>query len=543
MTRAYGSRRAARLAVALAAVALFCGCRREATPVPATGGDGKEDARPFTPWHARERPLPFPQSEWYWQDLLAAAPAPEPLPSEPEAAKRLAAAFERVASLTDLQSEEELPAMVADARRDPAPLLAALDDARREVRHAAARIMLRLISARRRPEGCPFQQRLVEAAAGHLRDDADEVALLHLETIARSELPWIAPILLKTFGKVDNHRLTVLRIRSAAKLVLARCYGGMPVLIRALKENTSIQDDVNRDWDASYQTAWWKEEAMAAIAAAAGSDFGHSPDVSDADQVACVHRVEQWWRENHVRLWSESPAIDDPALVERVKLLILGFGTFQSRNVDNCGFILVGLGPKLAPLLLEALSGSSFMIRRHVLGVLTALIGEVPESERASWIEAVTPSLSDRDPAIRVRALEVIGASRIATAAATLEKALSPEDVALCETAMRQLAAQGTREARSVLERFASRLPPEHLLAIPLQAARLAAGDLAPLKEYLQKLDGERGPDPKARMYLSWIVDADGLSEATTPEERKRVIAQVEQVIRGRAAAMKGSEQ
>jgi hypothetical protein len=182
--------------------------------------------------------------------------------------------------------------------------------------------MLRLLTS---SERC-VPQRLVAAAAGHLRDASDEVALTHLETIARSGFAWTQPLLLKVFGKVDNHRLTVLRIRAAAKLAQARCYGGVPALIKALKEQTSIQDDVNREWDASLQTAWWKEEAIDGIASAAGGDrFGHSPDASDADQVASVRRIEKWWNERRVELWSKAPPIDDPALVDRIRTLILAF--------------------------------------------------------------------------------------------------------------------------------------------------------------------------------------------------------------------------
>src|SRR5262245_32920553 len=341
MTPASSSRRrrGARLLAGL--LGLVAGCERGDAGLRETTVD--RDSRPFTPWHRREESLPFPKTEWFWQELFAAAPDPEPLPADAEAAARLKAAFERVATLNPLQAEDELPAMADDARRDPQALFAALDDARPPVRFAAARIEFRLVGAPDRP----FPQRLASAAASHLRDPADEVALLHLETIARTGFPWMQPVLLKTFGKVDNHRLTVLRIRAAAKLAQQKCYGGIPLLIKALKEQTSIQDDVHREWDASPQTAWWKEDAMDGIAAAAGGErFGHSPDASDADQVASIRRIETWWSGQRERLWSEAPALDDPELVLRVKRMILAFGTFQIRNVDNAGFILAGLGPK-----------------------------------------------------------------------------------------------------------------------------------------------------------------------------------------------------
>ncbi len=542
MTRWCSSRRPIAGAAHLAALAwLAASCGDQPPPPHKPAALPINDTRPFTPWHRAEEPMPFPEGEWFWQELLAVAPAPETLPQETAAAAALTAAFERVALLDLLVSEEELPGMVVLARRDPAPLLHALDDPRRDVRYAAARVLLRLMVAKERPEGCPFPQRLVEAAARHLRDTADEVALLHLETVARSGYAWTAPLLLRTFGKVDNHRLTVLRIRAAAKLALAHCYGGVPLLIKALKENTSIQDDINREWDASLQTAWWKDEAMVAIVAMAGQSFGHSPDASDADQVAAVRRIEQWWQEHHLALWSESPAITDPVTIDRIHLLILGFGTFQLRNVDNGAFVLQGLGPKVAPLLFEALGGSSFMIRRHVLGVLASLAPETAVVERLQWLTRVEPFLADPEPSVRVRALEVIGATRLPAALPHLERWLRPEEAILCETALHQLSLQPTHAVRVVLERFATKLPSGHLLTTPLMAARLGAGDLAPLPSYLALLGGEPGPDPRAQLYLSWIVEADGLSEAKSPEQRRAAITRIEAEIRARAEVRSGS--
>jgi hypothetical protein len=513
-------------------IGALAGCQRGEHEPRTAAAD--RDSRPYTPWHRRAEPLPFPATEWFWQELFAVAPAPEPMPSDADAAVRLAAAFERVAGLNPLQAEDELRAMEDDARKDPASLLSRLDDPRGEVRFAAARIVFRMTSAPDRP----FPQRLAQAAALHLRDASDEVALLHLETIARSGFTWMNPVLLKTFGKVDNHRLTVLRVRAAAKLAQAKCYGGIPLLIKVLKEQTSIQDDVHREWDASPQTAWWKEEAMDGIAAAAGGErFGHSPDASDADQVASIRRIERWWGEQRQRLWSESPALDDPELVARVKTMILAFGTFQIRNVDNAGFMLVGLGPKVSPLLFEALRGSGFMIRRHVLGVLSQLVDLVPDAERPRYIDVVRDGLSDPDQQIRVRSLEVIGNTRLPRAADELQRSLDPGDVALAETALHGLSTWRSAKARAMLEVFARSLPPEHALQVPAQAARLAAGDLRGLAEYLQLLGPDRTPDPRAQLYLSWIVENDGLAEAKTAADRRLALDRIEAEIRSRAAA------
>jgi hypothetical protein len=512
-------------------------CDRHVAPPKRAAPSAPRDTRPFTPWHAAGEPLPFPATEWYWQDLFAAAPAPEPLGTDPDAAREIAAAFERIAKLDVLASEAELPALVDLAHRDLAALLAAEDDPRREVRYAAARVALRLMAPAEGAPPCPFPQRLVEAAARHLRDRGDEVALLHLETIARGHYPWMWPILLKTFGKVDNHRLTVLRVRAAADLARQGCYGGIPLLIKVLKEGTSIQDDVNREWDTSLQVAWWKEEAIAGIEAVAHDDFGHSPDASDAAQVAAVRRIEAWWAANRVALWAARPLPDDPELQRRIRMLILAFGTFQLRNVDNAAFLLTGLGPQVAPTLFEALPGSNFRIRHHLLGVIAALCDDAAPAVRETWLAKLVPLQDDPDESVRLRTLEAIGATRIPAALPHLEAALRPEEAARCETALHQLSLQEPQAARRVLQEFATKLPQGHLLATPLAAARLRAGDLAPLPDYLARLSGQAGSDARAQLYLSWIVDVDELSDAKDPTERAKALSRLEAAIRARAAA------
>ncbi|MBL8842600.1 MAG: hypothetical protein JNL90_13855 [Planctomycetes bacterium] len=539
---ARSARRAVRLSLALPlawslSLLLPCAACGPDAPAPPRAPSAARDARPFTPWHPIDAPSPFPEGEWYWQELFAVAPAPEPLPADPAAAAEIAATLERIAGLELLQSESELPGLVALARRDLAALLAALDDPRPEARFAAARVMVRLMTARTRPEGCPFPQRLVAAAAVHLRDRADDVALLHLETIARGGYPWSWPVLLKCFGKLDNHRLTVLRVRAAALLAMQGCYGGMPLLIKVLKEGTSIQDDRNREWDPSFQTAWWKEEAIAGIAAVAGQKFGHSPDASDADQVAAVRRIEAWWQANAIELYAKAPPLDDPELIARIRLLIRSFGTFQLRNVDNAGFLLAALGPGVVPHLFEALDGSSFMVRRHVLAVLAELAPRVAVEVRQRWLTRLLPLLTEGAGELVPFALQAVGALRIDAALPHLEAALRPEAPEACEAALYQLSRQSPRLAREVLQRFATKLPPQHRLTTPLAAARLRAGDLAPLPEYLKRLSGEANSDARAQLYLSWIVDFDGWSDAKTAEERRTALERIEAEIRARAAS------
>jgi len=507
------------------------GCDDPPTPAPPARA-AVRDLRPFTPWHSIDTPLPFPDGEWFWQDLFAAAPAPEPLPADAEAAATIARTFEQIAAAELLASEALLPPLIALARRDLAALLAGLDDPRRAVRFAVARVMVRLMSAADDPAVCPFPQRLGEAAARHLRDSADEVALLHLETIVSGRWPWMEPVLLKTFGKVDNHRLTVLRVRAAAKLAEQGNLGGVPLLLKVLKEETSLQDDVAREWDASPRTAWWKEEAILGIRALAGHDFGHSPDAAEAEQVAVIRRIEAWWAENRIALHARRAAPTDPELVARIERMILAFGTFQLRNVDNAAFILEGLGPAVAPWLFAALDGANFRIRVHVLHVLARLADDVAPEERERWIARLAPAVNDPDEAVQVAALRAIGATAIPAALPHLEAALEPEKPALCETALRELPRQDRKTAREVLTRLAKRLPPEHLLATPCAVARLAAGDLEPLPEFLQRLESG---DARCARYLTWIVAVDAWSAARDPEERQRARAQIESEIRARA--------
>src|SRR5262245_54207082 len=120
MTVASSSRRrAVHAALACGVVLGALACRREPKRPVVPASENVRDNRPYRPWHGRDEPLPFPQVEWFWQDLLAIAPAPEPMPADAEAAARIGAAFERVAGIDPVRTEDELPALVADARRDP----------------------------------------------------------------------------------------------------------------------------------------------------------------------------------------------------------------------------------------------------------------------------------------------------------------------------------------------------------------------------------------------------------------------------------------
>ena len=79
-------------------------------------------------------------------------------------------------------------------------LIAALDDERRDARFAAARLLFRLAA----DHNTPCIDLLAEAAALHLRDEADEISLLSLEALGRVRAPWTTLRLIKVFGKHDN---------------------------------------------------------------------------------------------------------------------------------------------------------------------------------------------------------------------------------------------------------------------------------------------------------------------------------------------------
>jgi hypothetical protein len=161
----------------------------------------------------------------------------------------------------------------------------------------------------------------------------------------------------------------------------------------------------------------------------------------------------------------------------------------------------------------------------------------VPVAERARYVEEARGGLSDPDSAIRVRSLEVIGKSRLPGVETDLRKALDPRDEALAETALHLLSAWRTPEARAMLEEFERKLPADASLRMPVQAARIAAGDPRGLAAYLQLLGPERTPDPRAQLYLSWVVESDGLAEAKTSAERRQALERIEAEIRTRDAA------
>ena len=152
-------------------------------------------------------------------------------------------------------------------------------------------------------------------------------------------------------------------------------------------------------------------------------------------------------------------------------------------------------------------------------------------ADRERWTEAITPWLGHRDGVLAAKALDAIGASRSDTALSLLEEVLrgepAPAELSLAEVALRRLGEFRSERAREVLAGYSRTIPREHPLRIPTQVARLACGDLEPHDEYLATLM-KTGPEAgRASVYLAWILDADDVSTASTPQERHRAVEEV----------------
>lgn len=488
-------------------------------------------AQLFTPWHAASEPLPFPQGEqWYYRDRLSWPPVGLRVPEDEEAAARLTEGLEAIRGWPLLETEAALGELQADASRAPHALIAALDDGDRDMRWHAARLLHRcipLVSADQR-------SLLASAAAMHLRDSAEEISLLHLESIARSALPWTTLRLLKCFGRYDNHPMVSVRARAAMHLAGRGYASGMDLMLRILKERTRLQDDIHRDFDPSLRTAWWKEEAIAGIALLAGQDFGYSPDATVPEQERVIVEIERWWEDHRVLVWSRAPRLDDPELRRRVQEILLGMGTFQLRNVDNSVFLLTHLGPSAAPLVIEALRGSSFAIQHHCLDVLATWMTWVPVATREQWRELLVPFVADAaQPRLQEKALWAIGCSRLPSALPLLKSQLSAGP-GLGQVAIRSLGQDASPEARKVLVEFQATLDASDPLWLPTQAARIRAGDLAPLEDFLDLLRTEGPIADRASIYLAWLTDSDPFAEADNQEQREAAIAGIEAEIRSR---------
>ncbi len=493
-----------------------CDANSPTTPPPPPDRDAL-----FTPWHRAEQPSPFPQGvQWHWRKRLSEPPAEDVPPDNPDAAAQLRAALPTLAGTEPLETEPLLEEWEALASQAPQTLIEFLDDPHRDVRYGCARLLFRLMTS----GSPPIPNQLAAAAAKRLRDEADEVALLHLETLSHAPGPWPIPRLIKTFGRYDNHLRVVVRARAAMHLVKRGNYSGFPLFLKILKEQTSLQDDLNREWESSLRTAWWKEEALKGVVLAAGEDFGFSPDAIEPAQAASIRRIEEWWNENRQRLWEQSPAMEDPELVRRVQEIILAMGTFQLRNVDNAVFLLTQMGPPVAPWLFEALQGSNFQIRRHCLEILAALMPWATEATRREWLQELTGLLSEDDPALQVRVLNAIGASRLPEALSHLEQALLGGNPSHTEVAALQLANFSTAEARELLTKTGNRFAQDDPRWLPVTAARIRADDHGALEDFLDVLRGGGDGADRASIYLSWLVDTDDYGQARSTEERNREV-------------------
>ena len=500
-------------------------------PTPTAAGRGL-----FAPWHAVEAPYPFPQDgEWFFRDLLAVPPrSVGGLTHEPESDARLRRAAGEAAVLGPVRGESVLDAHFEDARRSPATLSDLLEHDERDVRYAGARWLVRVADSLRLAalEGEAVQDSanaLAAVAGRHLRDEAEEVALLALEAFSRCPVEWTTLRLAKVFGKFDNEPPVVMRARASVELIRRGCYGGWPLLVKILKEQTRLQDDAGREWAISERTAWWKEEAMRGIRLVAGQDFGFSPDASPGVQADSVERMLSWWQQHRVSVWESAAPLDDPLLREHLERVVLALGTFQLRNVDNAEFLLTTLGPPLAPLLLECIppGAASTQIRRHCIEILGTWMELVGESTRRQWVTELTGPSQEADARIRIRALDAIGASLLPETVPVLEHELRSGGPEAMEVALFRLADNPSPTARTVLKTFHSELRPDQDAWLPATAALLKRGEAQLLEPYLGVLRENSRRSARASLYVAWFVPADRLAGALGEEARERAIEEL----------------
>src|SRR5262249_49469314 len=158
--------------------------------------------------------------------------------------------------------------------------------------------------------------------------------------------------------------------------------GGVPLLIKVLKDNTPAADEVNREWDKRERIAWEKEMAIVALKRAFGNDFGFNENAPAVTQAELARRIEAYHPERCVELNERTQPITDARLISLVRKLIGGLKTFQLRDVDDARFVLETLGPPVAPFLIEGTRADVFYIRFHSLEVLAKLREEATERDR-----------------------------------------------------------------------------------------------------------------------------------------------------------------
>lgn len=362
--------------------------------------------------------------EWFWADRLAGRPAALPKPAyDPDLEKSLDLAMEQAAGLDPDAAMKAVAPMFAKGRALIPCLVKYCKHENRTLRWVAVTGLSRI--------GGPAS---LQPLMSVLRDEWDAVAAMAVTGLSHHAEPWIIPRLLKTLGPypVDFNPHLIARVKSAALLAKLGNYSGVPFLIKILKDNTPAADP-EREWVENPRLNWEKEEALLALKALSGRDYGFNADASVFEQAKAALQYDAWWKEHHDAFWMKATSLDEPLLEAKVKELVVGLASFQARNADGARYCLTKLGPPVFPYLEEALKSQDFYQRFHSLDVIIALTPQAGNRAEA-WSRTIESLLVDSAPAVRMKAVRTLGYLAQPGSIPGLESALADADpdVSLC---------------------------------------------------------------------------------------------------------------
>lgn len=387
--------------------------------------------------------VPEGETEWFWRDVLAA-----PLPGEalPQANWRLAA--------TPTERLDALAALSDDLGADAATtLMAALRD----------------------------EQIAVAAAAAH--------------ELARHGSVGALPRLIKGFGPFPVDYDVPLEVRAAEAAAAARLGhpAGVELLLLILREKTEFAGDVvELQWTRTDRMAFIQELALPGIVALAGTDFGFHTSAPIPARTESVRAMLDWWESQRLAIWAASGPFEDPALVDRVRLLVGHLGAYQLRQIDGARHTLTHLGPGVLPFLEEGLGSTDDYVRMHCLEVLERLPDLCDDKTRGRIAIMAAGALLEDTPGIAAQAARVCGAARVADPLVVgLRRRTEPEVLVAVVDA---LGHSGRPAARDELDRWAADRTPADMpadLQAALAGARLALDPAASAEPLLALLADE----------------------------------------------------
>lgn len=464
---------------------------------------------------------PQPRTEWFWRDRLSMRPEPLDAPaaaagaSEAGVEERVAATFEAAADRPPGSLEPEI-VLLAGLGPDAVPFIREWIDApERTARFLAAAALGRI--------GGPLVQ---EPLLLMLRDEWSAPPVLAADCLMEIAEPWTLPRLVKTLGpySADYNPYLMVRVKAARTLIRHGCYSGVPFLIKILKENTPAEDPL-REWDEDSRMAWFKEEALAGLSALTGDTFGFGVDSPRPVQAEAALRFEKWWLDNHLRLWENAPAIEDPLLSAQIKSLVEGLSSFQVRNKDGAHYILSKLGPPVFPWLEQALDRDSFYIKFHTLGII-ADIAPVAGSRSGEWADAVSRLLNDSNSAVRSQACRTLGFIGRESSIALLESVMGDPDSDVRLKAVEAVGRIGGVRASRCLEGLLATVP-EGQLRVEVLAAlvRSSGAHIEDLADIL--LDDDIARQEWALQKVIDLTGSDFDFPLAGPAEERRASARI----------------